>query len=197
MKNFSTVLNVVLAAAVIVLYVLYFTGRCDKGQNEQAEVTGSGVVDSKIVYINTDSLIGKYQLAKDMTEEYLKKQEDRRVVLNQEAKKVAQEMENFQKKAQNNGFISQARYEEAGRAIEAMQQKLQRTQQELAEQSRQEEEVLNKKLFESITTFLKEYNKQRGYEIILGGNVLISKDGLNITDEVVDMLNKNYNIIKK
>ncbi len=59
-----------------------------------------------------------------------------------------------------------------------------------------EQSELNKKLFESITNFLVEYNKEKGYEIVLStvvaGNVLYAADGFDITQDVVKRLNEQY-----
>ncbi len=59
-----------------------------------------------------------------------------------------------------------------------------------------EQSELNKKLFESITNFLAEYNKEKGYEIVLStvvaGNVLYAADGFDITQDVVKRLNEQY-----
>ena len=59
-----------------------------------------------------------------------------------------------------------------------------------------EQSELNKQLFDEITNFLKEYNKEKGFSIVLstqlGGNVLYAEDGFDITKEIVDRLNANY-----
>ena len=117
MKNLSIVLNVVLFVAVIVLYVLYFSGHKSPETAMTSKVAGTADA-TKIVYINTDTLLNNYQLAVELNEAFLKKQEDRRTELNIKAKAIDQEGTEFQRKLQNNGFISEAR------AIEARDQLL-------------------------------------------------------------------------
>ena len=60
MKNLSIVLNVVLFVAVIVLYVLYFSGHKSPETAMSSKVTGTADA-TKIVYINTDTLLNNYQ----------------------------------------------------------------------------------------------------------------------------------------
>ena len=61
MKNLSIVLNVVLFVAVIVLYVLYFSGHKSPETAMTSKVAGTADA-TKIVYINTDTLLNNYQL---------------------------------------------------------------------------------------------------------------------------------------
>ena len=195
MKNLSIVLNVVLFVAVIVLYVLYFSGHKSPETAMNSKVAGTADA-TKIVYINTDTLLNNYQLAVELNEAFLKKQEDRRTELNIKAKAIDQEGTEFQRKLQNNGFISEARAIEARDQLLVKQENFRRLQQEMMDKASREQSELNKQLFDEITNFLKEYNKEKGFSIVLstqlGGNVLYAEDGFDITKEIVDRLNANY-----
>ena len=195
MKNLSIVLNVVLFVAVIVLYVLYFSGHKSTDTAMTSKVAGTADA-TKIVYINTDTLLNNYQLAVELNEAFLKKQEDRRTELNIKAKAIDQEGTEFQRKLQNNGFISEARAIEARDQLLVKQENFRRLQQEMMDKASREQSELNKQLFDEITNFLKEYNKEKGFSIVLstqlGGNVLYAEDGFDITKEIVDRLNANY-----
>lgn len=196
MKNLSIVLNVVLLIAVGVLYVLHFTGRKSSEMTDQT-VDTKAASETEIVYINTDTLMSHYLLAMELNEAFMKKQEDRRTELNIKAKDLDREANDFQRKLQNNGFISEARATEARDQILGKQQKLQQLQQEMTDKMMREQNELNKRLFDSVTSFLGEYNKEKGYNIILsttlGGNVLFAQKGFDITGEVVKGLNAIYN----
>ena len=195
MKNLSIVLNVVLFVAVIVLYVLYFSGHKSPETAMTSKVVGTADA-TKIVYINTDTLLNNYQLAVELNEAFLKKQEDRRTELNIKAKAIDQEGTEFQRKLQNNGFISEARAIEARDQLLVKQENFRRLRQEMMDKASREQSELNKQLFDEITNFLKEYNKEKGFSIVLstqlGGNVLYAEDGFDITKEIVDRLNANY-----
>lgn len=197
MKNLSIVLNVVLLVAVIVLYALYFSNRQSAESEAVATDDGKGnAVATKIVYINTDTLMNNYLLAVELNEAFLKKQEERRTELNVKAKSLDQEANEFQRKLQNNGFLSEARAIDARDQLLVKQENLRRLQQEMIDKTAREQSDLNKKLLEEITDFLQEYNQERGFSIVLstqiGGNVLYAENGFDITRDVVNRLNQKY-----
>ncbi|MDE7073707.1 MAG: OmpH family outer membrane protein [Odoribacter sp.] len=197
MKNLSIVLNVVLCVAVIVLYALYFSGH---SAGTEKLVKGTDAVchagASKIVYINTDTLMNNYLLAVELNEAFLKKQEERRTELNVKAKSLDQEANEFQRKLQNNGFLSEARAIDARDKLLVKEENLRRLQQEMIDKTAREQADLNRQLFEELTAFLAEYNREKGFQIVLstqlGGNVLYAEDGFDITKDVVNRLNENY-----
>lgn len=193
MKNLSVILNIVLFIAVGVLYILYFSGKGTAETHTTSEITNNA---ASIVYINTDTLLSKYKMAQELNEAFLKKQEERRTELNVKARELDKEANEFEYKLKNNGFISEARAVDARDQIVLKQQKLQKLQQEMTDKMLVEQNELNKKLYDSITDFLKDYNKQHNYNIVLsttlGGNVLFAEEGFDITMDVVNGLNKNY-----
>ncbi|CCZ08219.1 MULTISPECIES: OmpH family outer membrane protein [Culturomica] len=200
MKNYSIVLNVVLLIAVAVLYVLHFTGDKKVGECQVSTEAGTGA-GTKIVYINTDTLLSNYLLSVELNEAFLKKQEERRTELNMKAKQLDKEANDFQRKLENGGFISRERAEAARQELLDKNQRLQMLQQEMTEKSMKEQSELNKRLFEAITACLTDYNKERGYNVVLStviaGNVLYAQDGFDITKDVVKRLNEQYNNQKK
>jgi outer membrane protein len=190
MKNLSVALNAVLIVAVAILYFVQFSG---KGESKGVKtVAGEGAV----VYINTDSLLSNYNFSRDLNEKFLKKQEDSRTDFNFKAQKLEQEAIEFQRKIQNNGFLNRQRAEEAQQKLIAKQQNLQQLERELSAELMGEQQENSKRLFDSVTNYLKEYNATRNYSLILsttqGGNVLLSQDGLDITKEIIDGLNARY-----
>ncbi len=200
MKNFSFVLNVIFAIALITLYVLFFN---DKSRDVREQVSEPVRTNREVavVYVNTDTLLMNYKLSIELNEAFLKKQENRRTELNQKVKSLEAEMREFQRKLENNGFLSRERAEAARDAILLKQQKLQQLQQDMTNQMMNEQADLNKKLFDKITSCLREFNKEMGYDIILsttlGGNVLFAKDGFDITLKLLEELNKDYDKRKK
>lgn len=197
MKNLSLVINGVLLIAVVILFILHFSGRKSCSQSEESVSAGMENNDgTKVVYINTDTLMNNYKLAMELNEIFMKKQEDRRTELNVKAKSLDQETNEFQRKYQNNGFLSEARAREAGEQIAIKQQNFQRLQQEMTDKMVREQGELTKKLFDTLITFLKTYNKEKGFNIVLsttlGGNVLYAEEGFDITRDVVARLNAEY-----
>ncbi len=190
MKNLSIALNAALIVAVGILYVLHFSN--SSAESKQKSTAGEGA----IVYINTDSLLTNYNFSRDLNEKFLKKQEDSRTDFNFKAQKLEKEAGEFQRKVQNNGFLSRERAEEAQRKLIAKQQNLQQLERELSNLLMGEQQANSKRLFDSVTNYLTEYNAAHNYSLILsttkGGNVLLSQDGLDITAEILTGLNSRY-----
>ncbi|WP_421918239.1 OmpH family outer membrane protein [Marinifilum sp.] len=190
MKNLSVALNAVLVVAVAILYFVQFSG---KGESKNVKTVAE---EGAVVYINTDSLLSNYNFSRDLNEKFLKKQEDSRTDFNFKAQKLEKEAMEFQRKLQNNGFLNRQRAEEAQQKLIAKQQNLQQLDRELSAELMGEQQANSKRLFDSVTNYLKEYNSTRNHSLILsttqGGNVLFSQDGLDITQEIIDGLNARY-----
>ncbi len=196
MKNHSIVLNVVLVIAVSVLSL----SSCTPDKNTGAAPAGTNGMTStggtRIVYINTDTLMNNYLLAIELNEAFLKKQEERRTELNVKAKSLDQEANEFQRKLQNNGFLSEARAIDARDQLLVKQENLRKLQQDMIDKTAREQNDLNRQLFNKITSFLKEYNKDNKFDIVLstqlGSTVLYAENGFDITNDVVRLLNEEY-----
>lgn len=193
MKNLSLGLNGLLLAAVAVLFFLHFKGENKEVNEDHAAVSAKGAA---VVYINTDSLLANYKMSIELNEAFLKKTEERRADLGLKVKAFEKEYIDFQKKVQSGAFLTRDRAEKAGRALEQKKMSLDKLNQEMSENTMRERNDMTKKLFDAVTNFLKEYNKTQGYDVILsttlGGNVLYSKKGLDITNQVVKELNARY-----
>ena len=194
MKNLSIGLNVLLLIAVIVLYVLHFSGNGKSTGSQDGVATVNA--DAKIVYINMDTLLNNYTQSRELNEAFLKKLEANRTELNVKAKNLDREVADFQRRVENNGFLTRERAEQAQTELLIKQQNLQKLQQEMSENAQREQMEINRKLYDAITNFLTDYNKSRGYQLILsttlGGNVLFAQKGFDITNEVVSLLNAQY-----
>ena len=194
MKNLSIGLNVLLLIAVIVLYILHFSGNGKSTSNQGGTVTVNA--DAKIVYISMDTLLNNYTQSRELNEAFLKKLEANRTELNIKVKNFDREAAEFRNKVENNGFMTRERAEQAQMDLMIKQQNLQKLQQEMTENAQREQMEINRKLYDAITNFLTEYNKAKGFQLILsttlGGNVLFAQEGFDITNEVVSQLNEQY-----
>ena len=144
-----------------------------------------------IAYVEVDSLLSNYNLAKDLNEKMLTRQENARATINEKGRQLEKEVAEFERKVKNNAFLSQERFEQEQQRLLKKQQELQAYAQQL------ENELLQQKMLiqvtDSITNFIKEYNKDGRYEAILNNSsVLYIKPEYNITPEVTRILNKRY-----
>ena len=197
MKNFSIVLNVVLAIAVVVLYVLHFTGGHDSDSGEQTSV-GTAPSDLSIAYVNSDSLLSNYDYFKDLEKKFMDKREKLNAEYQNRAEGLQREINNFQSTA-GNMTISQARAVEED--LRKKQQNLMMYQEQLGQQLMQEEATMNTDLYDKVSDYLQDFGSNKNLQIVLtytkGSGVLYANDSLDITNEVMLGLNKAYKVEKE
>ena len=196
MKNINYIINGVLALAVVILFVLQFTGKKESGVTKTftAEESASGLLP--IAYVNVDSLLLNYNYSKDLNEIIIKKQENSRASVNQKLRALQTEMQDFQRKVENNAFLTRERAEQEQARLMKKQQELQDFDNRLAQELVSEQQRLNEQLRDTLVSQLRVYNKDKGYQVILsntmGDNILLAGDAYDITKEVIEYLNKNY-----
>ena len=193
MNKVQILINVVLVAAVAALFAIVLGGK--KNSEVPAVVTETSKV-MPIAYLNVDSLLVNYLFAQEASEKLMKKQEDARLKLNTKARTLQNEMADFQRKLENNAFLSRERAEKEQQRLLKKQQELQELEAKLTEDIMIENQKLNMQLADTLTNFLKSYNADGRYHVILSNsakdNVLMAAEGYNITNEVVDALNARY-----
>lgn len=197
MKNLSLILNAVLAIAVIVLFVKVFSNN-PKSPSEKTfyknDSLNAGLLP--IAYINVDSLLLNYQFAKEANESLIKKQEDSRLSINTKARQLQTEMGEFQRKLEANAFLSRERAEQEQSRLLKRQEDLRELDGQLSQQLMQVQQKMSEQLRDTINSFLKEYNKDQKYQLILSNtssdNILYATEGLDITPEITELLNKRY-----
>ena len=149
-----------------------------------------------IAVVNIDSLLENYQYAIDINESLLSKQESVRATMNQKERKLRTEMEEFQRKVENNGFLSRERAVAEQESLLKKQQDLQVLANKMTEDFMVEQQDLNVKLKAILDETILEYNKERKFHLILsnsgGDNLLYFDQMYDITQELVDIMNKDY-----
>lgn len=195
MNKIQIVVDVVLVAAVVALFAIFFSNKPAKGAAEPAAVIASGEA-LPVAYLNVDSLLTNYTFAQDASERLMQKQEDARLKLNTKARSLQNEMADFQRKLDNNAFLSRERAEKEQQRLIKKQQDLQDLEAKLTEEIMLENQTLNKQLADTLTQFLQTFNADGRYQIILSNtakdNVLMAADQYDITNEVIAGLNKRY-----
>ncbi|MDE6342525.1 MAG: OmpH family outer membrane protein [Muribaculaceae bacterium] len=149
-------------------------------------------------YVDLDTLLTKYNLAKDYNEEMMRMQEN----LENETKRHQTSLQSFasqiQNKVQNNSYLSQESFDTDQQKLASMQSNAEKSvgmmQQKYAEAAAKAQQAVN----DSIVAFVEQYNKKHGYDAIFNKAAALhfNKD-LDITDEIVEGLNARYNKVKK
>ena len=196
-KSNFYIINGVLAVAIIVLYILHFTSQPSSAKKTQIQFNlEDSTLTLPVAYINVDSLLINYNFAKDLNEALMRKEENSRATLNQKESQLNAAAQEFQRKLQNNAFLSQERAEQEQQRILKMQQEYQEMAQKLSREFMLEQQKLNLQLADTIKVNLVEFNKNKNYEIIFSNtasdNILNADEKYDITQEVIRFLNNKY-----
>ena len=189
-NNVNYVIQGILAIAVIILFVMYFSGKKSNTPAMRSATAESGeqIAGFPVAYINVDSLLLKYNFSIDLNEQILKKQENARANYTQKARSLQSEAEEFQYKLQNGAFATRERAEQ--------QQEWQELDSRLTQELMEQTQAMNEQLRDTVVHYLKQYNQGKGYQIIFsntaGSPIFLADDAYNITNEIVEYLNKRY-----
>jgi len=146
-------------------------------------------------------------LAVEASDKLMNRYEESTVKLDTKAKSLQKEAEtfqrdvmDFQRKLEANAFLSRERAESEQNRLQKKEQQLMAKQQEL-ENLRQklsadfmdEQAALTQQLQDSVQQYLREYNADGHYHLVLNDAVLMNKvAGYDITNDVIDALNARY-----
>ncbi len=207
MNKIQGAINAVLAVAVVALLVIVLVGKGNKpAQVQNDEVVVEGQLMS-IGIVNTDSILKHYTLAVESSEKLMSSYESSMVQLDTKARAFQKEYEtfqrdaiDFQRKVEAGAFLSreraeseQARLQNKGQQLEKKQQDLEALRQKLSNDFAQQQQELTQQLADSIQLFLKDFNADGRYHLILNEAAVLNKvAGYDVTDEVIEGLNARY-----
>ena len=188
-----------IAKGALAVAVLALSAQCTPKKTDEAVPAAKltpAEVTLPIAYVNIDSLLLNYNYAKDLNEALLRKQENSRVSINQKGKALEREVTDFQKKIQNNAFLTEQRAQQEAARLQKQEAELNELSQRLNNELMIEQQKMNVQLNDSIQNFLKIYNAEKKYEFIfsntMGDNILIAQPKYDITNDVLVELNKRY-----
>lgn len=159
----------------------------------------SNIIEKRlaIAYVNVDTLLLKCKYSIDANELLIKKQSEYRQLINSEASKLKKEMDEFQKKLETNQFQSRELAEKEQARLQKIQKGLQELDGQYSTELKQEQKRLNEDLRLKIKKIILAFNVDRKYEIILSNtssdNILFAYAEYDITELILNALNKDYN----
>ncbi|MBR6370846.1 MAG: OmpH family outer membrane protein [Bacteroidaceae bacterium] len=183
--------------AVLAALVLTGFNSCNQtptapaSQPEQAQPALSGL---KIAYINVDSLLANYEFWKDLSEQMTQKAENYRLLLAEERNKFEKDVDDFNRKLQNNVYSSAERAQSEQNRLAKKQQDLEEKIAKYNNELSLEDSQNMQKVSEKIDKYIREYNKTHGYNLIINkASLLLADDGMDITADILNGLNTEYN----
>ncbi|GAB3523894.1 OmpH/Skp family outer membrane protein [Emticicia fontis] len=185
--------------SVFVLLVSLIAWGCDKSESTSTTAGGKQVA-GRIVYVNTDTLLNKYDYYKDI----IKASENKRFQLENDLQNKARTFQNkvafFQQRAQQ-GHMTQEQAQTTQMQLQQEEQNLMAYRDKNAQVLAQEEAKKTEDILNKIHDYLKDFNGGDKYDMVIGyskgGGVLYAKEDLDITKLVLEGLNKKYAEDKK
>jgi outer membrane protein len=191
MKKLSIILYVVLFLAVAGLYFLHFSGTKKIVRSGPVSVSAA----QGLAYVNIDTVIFRFDMFKDKREDLLTKQKSAEAELNSRGTQYEKGARDYQEKVQK-GLVTRATAAEMEQALLQQQQELVGLRDKLQSNLMEEEQVMNRQILEYITKFLDENKSEYNYQYIFGksfGSVILYGDpASDITQKVLDAINKKY-----
>ena len=155
--------------------------------------------NQKVAYVEIDSIMSQYTYWKDVTKIIKAKEANIQRTLAGKQKAIQAAAANFQQNVQANKY-TQVQAQQIQASIQKQAQDADALQQRLGAEYQNEVAKYNKALSDSVHNYLKEYNKDKKFAIILaksGDNILYADPAYNITDDVIKGINQAYKGMKK
>lgn len=188
-------IEVILLIGLAVLYVLFFTSKKTAEPVTSIAFQKSGEKPVRVVFINIDSLNNQYLFVKKLKSDLESTGKRLETEILSEQAAFEKEATNFQKQTAANAIPEEKAkimYDALMQKQQALSDKKERYTQQVAEK----EQAMHLTLLDTVTNFLKRYNRTFKFDYILGyanaGQILLASDTLDITSDVVKELNKEY-----
>ncbi|MDJ1504613.1 OmpH family outer membrane protein [Xanthocytophaga agilis] len=203
MKNLSLALNIVLLVAVAVLYFLHFKKSDTSGQGAKLvdlkKDTLSSAAAAEIAYVNTDTLMAKYEYYKTTLDNLKSRREKMEQEVNGRARSLQNEVAAYQRKGNS---MSVEQLQAAEQNLRMKDAELRQYSEKLANDLAKEEQQKTDELLERISEYLKKYTKGKPYKYVFAytkgaSAILYAQNNLDITQEVLDGLNTEYKATQK
>lgn len=182
--------------ALVLFAAIALTACNNKSPKLDEQVVASDSIQTglKIAYVEVDSLMTQFDFAKEKSAELEKKSLNARNTLTQKGNQLQAAANNFQQKLQNNGFTSREQAESVQQALQRQQNDLAALQARLENELASEQQKFLQALQDSLNNFLTVYNQDKKFDIILNkGSILFAGKKFDVTQEVINGLNKRYN----
>ncbi len=197
MKITNIVINVVLAAAVVVLFIFQFSG--DEKKEKGGELDASAVLanpgEVSIAYFKMDSVMANWELYFDLQQELSAKSTELEADFAGRTETFYQSVQDAQYKIQK-GLVTRAESEQLQQQLGAEEQNLQALQNQYSQQLQEEGMVKNRQMLDKIESYVAELSEVQGYSYVysyaFGGNLIYGDKSLDITTALVKGLNEKY-----
>ncbi len=194
------VCNAVLFLGLVGIYILHFTSSPKSLVNAKAATPVQKEGGLKIAYVDTDTLLAKYEYAKDLEKELMEYKNQQEAYGKQQMAKFQNDYQDYLKNG-SSMTLSQQQAKEA--ELKQRAEKMATLEQELTAKIMERQITENTKLLNAIFAFVREYNAQnQQFDVILrktfeNSPTLFLNPGMDITEEILEGLNEEYKSLKE
>ena len=172
---------------------------CSQTKTNNKQVASPSTDKETTVFINQDTLLSKYEYAKDVTKKMQDKGKAAQSDIGGRQQTFQQEVSQYQKNASTMPADQRQTTEQR---LQREQQDLQGYQQNATAAFQNEQSTEAGKVYDKIADFVKGYSKEKGYKLVLmfskaNPTVLYGDPSLDVTSDVIKRLNDAYAKEKK
>jgi outer membrane protein len=194
MQKLNTVLIAVLTIAVIYLFATRNPTPEDIPEEEIVmEDLDTPQMSGRIAFIDVDSLNSKYLFLDEVKKELESAQKKKQRSMENRLRKAEERFLELQEKAP---YMTEKEYQDAQVELQQLDGQITSYRERMASELMDMEVELNKQFYDRLTKTLQTENAELGFDYILGyqlgGPVLLYNDSLDLTTQVVDKLNAEY-----
>jgi outer membrane protein len=175
MQRFLFGIGVLNLLAIITLSIIVFTN------------------DQKVVYVDSSKLLNNYKGMQAARAAYQQKANAWKANIDTLANEIQQQIFTYEMESPK---MTAKERQLSQELIRNKQKQFSDYQQAMNTQAQQEDSKMTSDVVTQINAYLKKYGESKGYKIILAateyGNLAYADEGLDITDEVLEGLNREY-----
>ena len=186
---------IIIAAAAL---AIGFSGCNGNNSKQNPDATAPMVTEGglKVAYIDTDTLLAKYQYAIDLEQQLKDYTEQQRRYGQQQVDAFQKDYNNY---LQTGSTMTLTQQQAKETELKARAEKMQTLEQELMAKIAEKQAAETAKVMNAIYAFVREYNAaNQQFDLVLTKQAtLYVNPAMDITQEIVDGLNEEYKNLKK
>lgn len=196
MKRIALISGIVALAGIVA-----FSGCKNQGNATAGIISGSdstSVAKGGIVYVDIDRITEEYEMAKEITATMNAKTAGLEQDITRRGQKIERDMASFQQKM-NQGALSQSVAEAQYKKLQDDQTAFQKYAAQKQAEVQDEGMKLQAQILNAISYYIKDWNEKKGYSMVLATTgkdlsvpVICADESMNVTDEIIEGLNKKY-----
>ncbi|MBO4427290.1 MAG: OmpH family outer membrane protein [Bacteroidales bacterium] len=172
--------------------------KAEEGANAEASEVKAGPEKGSIVYFNLDRVLEEYDMANDLRSVVETKVNSLSQEVNRRGSKLEKDIKAFQDKV-DKGLMTRSTAEAQSATLQKKQQDFQQYAAQKQQEAAEEQQVMMNNIADAIASYLKEFNEEHQFALILttqGGilpaPVACGDPELDITDLLLEGLNAKY-----